>query len=158
MILEIPSLTHRRAFGLRSSVSSEAITRVLRFTFLRVPNGHYRPEADLLSLLKMFKDKSKVSSWLVYRQRNWVAMGLLILGLPATMVTTVALKFIFGFANELIFVSAVVLWCIAWGWAAFRVSRWPCPRCGKAWLANQEACIGAPRQCAACKLGLYQEP
>lgn len=97
-------------------------------------------------------------SWQSYRNRNWLAVGLLVGGLPGAFLVVIATKIVFLLANDLVFIAAILLWCIAWGWAAFRVARWPCPRCGAAWLSNQEVRIGAPRKCANCGLGLYEEP
>ena len=98
------------------------------------------------------------AAWQGYRRRNRVAVLALVGGLPLAFAAAIAVKLVFGGGGEALLVSAVLLWCALWGWAAIRVARWPCPRCGAPWLSNQEARIGAPRACAKCGLGLYAEP
>ena len=97
-------------------------------------------------------------SWRSYQQHNRTAVWLLVAGLPLAFVLAIAVKILFNASSEFFLISAVVLWCGAWGYAAFRVSRWPCPRCSKPWLSNQEPRLGAPRVCANCGLGLYESP
>ena len=97
-------------------------------------------------------------SWRSYRQRKRRAVWLLVAGFPLAVVFAIAAKVLLGASSEFVFIGAVVLWCAAWGYAAIRVSRWPCPRCSQPWLANQEARLGAPRVCANCRLGLYEAP
>ena len=60
--------------------------------------------------------------------------------------------------TEFVLIATVVIWCAAWGLAAFRLARWPCPRCGIAWLSSQEVRLGASRRCGKCGLGLYEKP
>lgn len=97
-------------------------------------------------------------SWRGYRHRNRIAALLLVAGLPLVVVLAIAAKILLGALSEFFFVGAVILWCAVWGYAAIRVSRWPCPRCGQPWLSNQEVRLGAPRVCANCGLGLYEAP
>lgn len=97
-------------------------------------------------------------SWRGYRQRNRVAVWLLVGGLALAVVVAIAVKVLLGASGEFIFLGTVVLWGAAWGYAALRVVRWPCPRCGQPWLSNQQARLGAPRVCANCGLGLYEAP
>ena len=104
------------------------------------------------------RTRSIPSSWQSYRSRNWLAAGLLVGGLPGAVLVVIGAKVAFHLASDLFLLAVILLWCIAWGWAAFRVARWPCPRCGTAWLSNQEARLGAARKCATCGLGLYEEP
>ena len=101
---------------------------------------------------------SKSTSWTLYRKRNWLAGGLLIGGLPLAVAIAIVAKVYFNFVGEFVLILAILIWCCAWGWAAIRVARWPCPRCGNPWLSNQEIRIGAGRQCAKCGLSLYEEP
>ena len=102
--------------------------------------------------------RSSPVSWKSYRQRNWLAAILLLAGLPAAFLIAVALKLLTGIQDEVILAGSIALWAFAWGWAAIRVARWPCPRCGAPWLSNQAVELGAPRRCAKCALGLYEEP
>jgi len=97
-------------------------------------------------------------SWQSYRSRDRLAVGLLVGGLPGAVVLVIAAKVVFRLSNDFVFIAVMLLWCIAWGWAAFRVARWPCPRCGVAWLSNQDARLGTPRRCASCGLALYEQP
>ena len=97
-------------------------------------------------------------SWHSYRRRNRIATLLLVAGFPFMVVLAIGAKILLGASSEFVFVGAVVLWCVAWGYAAIRVSRWPCPRCGQPWLSNQEVRLGAPRVCANCGLGHYESP
>lgn len=96
-------------------------------------------------------------SWQGYRRRNRVAVLALVAGLPLAFAVAIGAKLVFGGGGEVVLLSAVLLWCVLWGWAAIRVARWPCPRCGSPWLSNQDARIGTPRACATCGLGLYAE-
>jgi predicted RNA-binding Zn-ribbon protein involved in translation (DUF1610 family) len=97
-------------------------------------------------------------SWLSYRCRNRVAVALLVVGFPLVVALAIGVKVLLSDASEFFFVGAVVVWCAAWGCAAFRVARWPCPRCGQPWLSNQEPQLGARRACKNCGLGLYEAP
>jgi len=98
-------------------------------------------------------------AWQSYRRRNWLAVVVLIGGLPGTFALVIAAMLLFHLPqSDLALFLVVGLWCIALGWAAFRVVRWPCPRCGAAWLSNQELRLGARRACANCGLGLYEQP
>jgi len=98
------------------------------------------------------------SVWREYRFRNTVATVGLVLGAPLVVVVSIAIKFWMPQYAETLFVGLMVIWAVFWGWSAFRVVRWPCPRCGKAWLANQEPAIGAQRRCSNCGLSLYESP
>lgn len=102
--------------------------------------------------------KSVPRSWTSYRKRNWLAVGLLLGGLPLAVALAIATRVVFHLEGDAALILAVLAWCCAWGCAAIRVVRWPCPRCGAGWLASQEARLGAPRRCAKCGLGLYEEP
>lgn len=97
-------------------------------------------------------------AWQGYRTRNRVATALLLAGLPAAFAVVVAVKIAFGGTGEFMLIASITLWCVAWGWAAVRVARWPCPRCNVPWLSNQEVQFAATRKCANCGLSLYEEP
>jgi predicted RNA-binding Zn-ribbon protein involved in translation (DUF1610 family) len=97
------------------------------------------------------------SAWKVYRSRNRLAIGLLVLGFPCAIAIASGVTLLAGSFNAPAFVVWIALWCTTWGIAAFRVSRWPCPRCGRPWLAGQEPRIGGRRACASCGLGLYED-
>jgi len=92
--------------------------------------------------------------WDEYRRRHRIAaFGLL--GLPAVVGVAILAKLYVGVDSELLFATLASIWCCIWGWAAFRVARWPCPRCGAAYLANQDPW---QRRCAKCGLQLYADP
>ena len=97
-------------------------------------------------------------AWQGYRRRNWLAAGLLVGGLPAAFAVAIAASIAFEPASEFVLFAAVLSWCLAWGWAAFRVARWPCPRCDIPWLSSQEPRLGVPRRCGRCGLALYEAP
>jgi len=98
------------------------------------------------------------SAWREYRFRNTVATVGLVLGAPVAVVFGILIKLWIPQYAEAVFVGLMVVWAVLWGWSAFRVVRWPCPRCGKAWLAHQEPAIGAQRVCSNCGLSLYESP
>ncbi len=98
------------------------------------------------------------TAWREYRRRSMVASLGLVLGLPAVFAVSIALKLWPVHDPEGVFILLVILWAIFWGGSAIRLVRWPCPRCGKPWLANQEAALGATRCCAHCGLALYESP
>lgn len=95
-------------------------------------------------------------TWRGYRRRNRIAMLLLVVGFPLGVMLALVAKAWLGLANDWVFIGAVLVWCAAWGYAAIRVARWPCPRCGKPWLSHQEVRIGVRRACGNCGLGLYE--
>jgi hypothetical protein len=99
------------------------------------------------------------SAWRPYRERNRDAVLGLLLGFPTTFaVAFLVAQFLPEALVPLLLIGAVVLWAVFWGALAFRVVRWPCPRCGVAWLSNQEARLGVKRCCAKCGLALYEQP
>lgn len=96
-------------------------------------------------------------SWQGYRRRSRAAMIGLVVGLPATVALGISLKLTFGpHVEEFLFPVVMTTWALIWGVLAFRLVRWPCPRCAKPWLAGQGIELGAPRKCAHCALGLYE--
>jgi len=97
-------------------------------------------------------------SWHSYRKRNWAATATLVIGLPLTFLISIAIKGLLGIQSELLLLGSLLLWAVVWAWLAIRIARWPCPKCGVAWLSNQEVRLGAPRACSKCGLGLYDEP
>jgi hypothetical protein len=88
-------------------------------------------------------------AWHQYRTRHRIAVGLLVLGLPATFAIAIVFKLL-SLLSEIALVGMVLLWACLFGYAAFRVVRWPCPRCGER--------FGGDRACANCGLGLYELP
>ena len=85
-------------------------------------------------------------------------MAGLVLGLPAAIAIAAILKLAGVQFAEAALWCLVVAWTSIWGWSAFRVIRWPCPRCGNPWLAGQNPQLGVKRSCAVCGLELYQAP
>jgi ribosomal protein S27AE len=61
---------------------------------------------------------------------------------------------IFGTNRTLMMYVAVALSLLWFAVAAFRLLRWPCPRCGRPFLASQDPW---ERRCGNCALGLYED-
>jgi len=95
-------------------------------------------------------------SWREYQRRNRAAMLGLALGLPGiTGVCIVAL--LVGVRSAAVFYPvALVVWLVWWAFAAFRLVRWPCPRCGAPWMSSQPVEFTKTRKCGKCGLGLYE--
>jgi hypothetical protein len=70
-------------------------------------------------------------SWHSYRRLNRIAVWLLVAGFPFVVVLAVGAKILLGASSEFFFISVVVLWCVAWGYAAIRVSRCLTMRCSE---------------------------
>ena len=102
--------------------------------------------------------KKVPDQWKEYRRRSRIASFGLVLGLPAVTAIAIAIKLWFPINAEDVFIGLAITWAIIWVWSAFCVVRWPCPRCGVAWLSHQGAEIGAKRCCAHCGLCLYEQP
>ena len=98
------------------------------------------------------------TSWLAYRRRNAVAVAGLVFGFPFVVVLAIVCKLWWPNGALAVLVGGALVWSIVWGWCAFRLVRWPCPRCGVSWLANQDPRIGAKRCCTSCHLALYESP
>ena len=96
--------------------------------------------------------------WSKYRRMHWMASIGLVAGLPTILVINITLK-AFGMPHSTALFSALAaIWAVLWGWSAFRVVRFPCPRCGMAFLSNQELQFETKRCCAGCGLELYAQP
>jgi len=102
--------------------------------------------------------KTVPAAWRQYRRRNLIATLGLVAGMPCTVALAILLKLWSPEQAQFAFPIIVVVWALLWAWSAFRVVRWPCPRCGRAWLSYQEANLGAERRCKQCGLGLYEAP
>lgn len=88
--------------------------------------------------------------WHPYRIRHRLAAGLLILGLPGAFAIAIALKIFDISTSQIGLVTIVLIWACLFGYAAFRVVRFPCPRCGHH--------FGGARACTTCALLLYESP
>lgn len=95
--------------------------------------------------------------WRVYRWRHWAATFGLVLGLPVAVFMAISLREIISQDSGLLVLGTVLPWLALWAWLAFRVVRFPCPRCGIPFLANQEPKMKKNRVCSRCGLKLYQE-
>lgn len=84
--------------------------------------------------------------WREYRHRNIVATVGLLLGLPLITLIAIAYKLWSPNHAEYLFIFLIVVWATLWGWSAFGVVRWPCPKYGVARLANQEPELGSELQ------------
>ena len=102
----------------------------------------------------MFKRIPK--QWSEYRRRNWIALIYLIFGLPFNFVIAAMLS---NFINSaIVAVLAFLLWIFFIGWFAFKITRFPCPRCTLPFIANQNVSFVKKRCCNNCGLGLYEKP
>ena len=97
-------------------------------------------------------------AWREFKVRNTIAIYGFVIGLPLITLIAIALKKWDENIAGTVFVVLMLIWVILWGWSAFRLVRWPCPRCGKAWLANQEPYLLAKRTCSSCGLHIYEQP
>jgi hypothetical protein len=98
------------------------------------------------------------ASWRQYRRRNLIATFSLVVGIPCVVTLAILFKLWNPKQAHIAFPVLLVMWALFWGWSAFRVARWPCPRCGRPWLSYQEPHLGAERRCKQCGLGLYEAP
>jgi len=95
---------------------------------------------------------SYASQWKEYRTRNFQAsVGLL--GLPLVVAFAAFLGWLTHSSAISLLVSFATGWAVFWGWLAFRAVRFPCPRCGIPFLANQDPWA---RCCEKCGLKLYE--
>ena len=88
--------------------------------------------------------------WHAYRIRHGIAAGLLLLGLPGVFAIAIAFKLFDISTSQIGLLAIVLIWACLFGCAAFRVVRWPCPRCGHR--------FGGERACTTCGLLLYESP
>jgi len=88
-------------------------------------------------------------AWREYRKRHWAASVGLILGIPLAAVIAIFLKVGFGLGGDIVIGSTMAIWAALWGWLAFRVTRFPCPRCG--------AAFNSAHACEKCGLQLYEQ-
>jgi hypothetical protein len=96
--------------------------------------------------------------WKEYRRRNLVAAFGLVLGYPVVGAMIVAIRIWRPAYADDALLMLTIIWFGFWAWSALRVARFPCPRCGQAWLSSQGAAWGAKRRCSHCGLGLYERP
>ena len=94
--------------------------------------------------------------WQRYRRRHWAASLGLLLGLPFSSALAYALLKLTGYDLIFVLFPIVALWSLIWLWLCLRVTRFPCPRCSKPFLAGQELMLAATRYCSSCGLQLYR--
>ncbi|MDD3516868.1 MAG: hypothetical protein PHQ14_00860 [Chromatiales bacterium] len=92
--------------------------------------------------------------WNEFRRKNRTASLVLILGPLVVVLVALMSRTLIGDKASGLFIALMVGWALVWGWLAFRAVRHPCPRCGVAFLANQDAWV---RRCGRCGLELYGE-
>ena len=91
------------------------------------------------------------SQWRDYRRRHWAAMlGFLLMPPGLMAVSLISQKLGFSFFIPFIIIIASLLWAVIWLWLAFRITRFPCPRCGTAFNSGHA--------CRRCGLNLYEQP
>ena len=96
-----------------------------------------------------------VQQWSSYRRRHWAACLGLLLGLPAACSVGYLMFSVVDLDPGIALTIAGVAWGCTWLWLCFRVTRFPCPRCSKPFLAGQEPALAATRYCSNCGLQLY---
>lgn len=110
-----------------------------------------------MPIIKRSKPHAIPPSWYAYRRLHRIAsFGML--GLPAVVVVAALCVLVYPALAEPLFLVLAPVWALWWGQTAFRLVRWPCPRCGQAWLAQQESGLCTHRRCARCGLALYESP
>jgi len=87
-----------------------------------------------------------------------MAVALLVVGLPVAFAVAIAVQLLGVARGEESLLFIITVWATVWGWSAFRIVRWPCPRCAQPWLSGQEPQLRSSRRCANCGLGLYEAP
>ena len=98
------------------------------------------------------------AEWKEYRSRNIIAILGLLLGLPAIIVFAILFKVYLPNSSEYSLIILTIIWAVLWIISIFRISRWPCPKCGVSWLSSQAVKINSKRCCANCGLCLYESP
>ena len=94
--------------------------------------------------------------WQHYRRLHWAAALGLLLGLPASAVLARVVLALTGFDVIAVLLPITALWAVFWLWLCLRVTRFPCPRCSRAFLASQELSLAKTRYCSNCGLQLYR--
>ena len=95
--------------------------------------------------------------WDIYRKKNRIVTILLVFGLPSIVVFCIFIRWQFDFEINILFPILAVCWALFWGYLAFKLIRFPCPRCKKPFLLNQAPQLQMSRQCMHCGLKLYEE-
>jgi hypothetical protein len=96
------------------------------------------------------------ASWREYQRRNRAAMLGMALGMPGITAICVAALLIGLESVIIVYPAALMVWLVWWAISAFRLVRWPCPRCGVPWLSSQPIEFTKHRKCGQCDLGLYE--
>ena len=100
----------------------------------------------------IYKDK-----WSKYRHQNKLVGLNLIVGLPVIVGLCLIARWLFKLDLSIIFPLLAAAWAICWGITAFKLVRFPCPRCGQAFLSNQQPKLQSTRYCSNCGLKLYED-
>jgi hypothetical protein len=93
--------------------------------------------------------------WNEFRRLNRGAIIFLFLGLFGILI----IFLIYGVVTQSdpinLYFAAMILWGLIFIRLAFRVVRFPCPRCDTPFLFRQDP---GGRQCSKCGLALYEDP
>ena len=90
------------------------------------------------------------AQWNEYRKRRLVFVLLAATYIPAQFVISLPLSRALG--SDSVIPIVAVLWIAAFGVAGMRLSRWPCPRCGKPFHLTQRRYKSFARKCVHCGL------
>lgn len=96
-----------------------------------------------------------LQQWNSYRRRHWAASLGLLLGFPAACAVGYLIVAVADLDPGVALTVAGAAWGCIWLWLCLRVTRFPCPRCSKPFLAGQEPAFAATRCCSNCGLELY---
>jgi hypothetical protein len=99
----------------------------------------------------------KTTNWAEFHRRDRMAKGWLVVGLPVMFLVGYATSRLLAIALGTVLVALSLPWSIVFAWFAFRLVRFPCPKCGVPFLAPQEFRFDAHRRCLNCGLGLHEE-
>ena len=100
--------------------------------------------AQVLGLMDSYSQQ-----WADYRRRNRIATLLLVPGFIVPLLVALLLR-AFSAGPAIFFLAPpFAVWCAIWGYFAFRVVRFPCPRCGTQFQSA--------RECGNCGLRLYAQ-
>ncbi|WP_143015990.1 hypothetical protein [Paracidovorax cattleyae] len=95
--------------------------------------------------------------WDIYRRKSRIAMAALIFSLPIMAIFCAFFQWFFDFDLGMVFPFFAALWAMLWGFLAYRLIRFPCPRCEVPFLLNQNIEFSLKRACPKCGLKLYED-
>jgi hypothetical protein len=89
------------------------------------------------------------AQWAAYRRIHRQACLALVPGIFVAPTSALALSVFVPVSPGFLVFGTTALWALVWGRLAFRVARFPCPRC--------QAHLASERWCSECGLRLYEQ-